>query len=85
MRSRKYPEGFPLELAKDKSIPSDCLAKVANDNILAERTDEAVRIMKSLGKAFVVEQPWPWKDEAPDVDELEVEQRCRIPFGKRKW
>ena len=72
VRSREFPEGFPPDVAEAKSIPSSCMAKVANDNILAKRTADAVTIMKSLGKAYMVEQPWPWKDEAPDSRDFAI-------------
>lgn len=57
--------------------------KVQHDNKLSMRTAEAMAILQSLGRGYVVEQPWPWKQEEGLVIDTDaaMEQRCLLPRG----
>ena len=61
LRNHQFPYGFPRSQAAERGLSHGDITKIREDNLLAERTAEACRIIDAQCKPYAVEQPYPWQ------------------------
>ena len=89
VQDRHWPEGYTGSHAADKGLCLKDFEQVQMDNLLAERSARAAEIMLDLDRGFMIEQPWPWKEDADagavvsDVLELVVRLSLDPSLGLR--
>ena len=57
----EYPYGYPKSQGKSRGLQRSDFDKVREDNLLADRTAQACKLIAEAQGGYAVEQPHPWK------------------------
>ena len=63
LRSRQFPRGFPAKEQEWRNIGHAEKTKLEVDNLLADRTAVLLQLAADAGIGFMMEHPWPWKED----------------------